>query len=129
MQLQLQSNLQPVRKYPFGQFSRIHLPVARGKQHGTFIRQFPFKDPGVLISMTTVTRGSTDDMSMAPLVSRETSKSASQSASSNLWQFGWARGSPPVTQISRVWYPEISPTIGSIPHHSPPSNAYAVSQY
>src|SRR5262245_5341532 len=86
-------------------------------------------DPGVFKSTTRATRVSTSEMSSAPLVSSETLKPRSQSSVSSAAQRGCASGSPPVTQTYDVPWRRTSASISANVRHSPPVNAYAVSQY
>src|SRR6185503_3232032 len=86
-------------------------------------------EPGVFRSTTRATRVSTSEMSNAPLVSSETLKPRSQSSLSSAAQRGCASGSPPVTQTYGVSWRRTSASISPNDRHSPPVNAYAVSQY
>src|SRR5207302_4937676 len=86
-------------------------------------------EPGVFTSTTLDTRASTSPSGIAPLVSSDTRKPASQSLVRSSAQPFCARGSPPVTHTNGVPNPRTRERIASSSHHSPPWNAYVVSQY
>ncbi|KAG1488459.1 hypothetical protein G6F52_013922 [Rhizopus delemar] len=80
-------------------------------------------EPGVLMSTTRDTRGSTALTSSAPEVSSETSMPASHSFCSSTRQRFCASGSPPVTQTWRTPWASTSATMSSMSHQVPPWKA------